>query len=106
MEYKVLIKLFVPEIEETYELYIPINKTIGELSVLLTQAVNSIPGVYPIKPGGEMCHRRTSQRNRHQKWLRISLNFINITKPLTILVNCAIIQIVLIIFQPNSWKAH
>ena len=60
MEYKVLIKLFVPEIEETYELYIPINKTIGELSVLLTQAVNSISGVYPIKPGVEICNRRTN----------------------------------------------
>ena len=29
MEYKVLIKLYVPEIEKTYDMYIPINKTIS-----------------------------------------------------------------------------
>lgn len=29
MELKILIELYVPEIEEQYELYIPINKTIG-----------------------------------------------------------------------------
>ena len=28
MQYKVLIKLYVPEVEESYEAYIPINKTI------------------------------------------------------------------------------
>ena len=31
MEYKVLIELYLPEIEEKYEAYIPINKTIGEI---------------------------------------------------------------------------
>ena len=28
MEYKVLIRIYVPEIEENYEIYIPINKTV------------------------------------------------------------------------------
>ncbi len=60
MEYKALIKLFVPEIEETFELYIPINKTIGELSILLKQTVNSLSGAYPIKPRVELWNRRTN----------------------------------------------
>ena len=47
MEYKVLIKLFVPEIEESYEMYIPINKTIGEISRSLNQLVNNLSGIYP-----------------------------------------------------------
>ena len=42
MEYKVLIKLFVPEIEEAYEAYIPINKTVGQVSVLLNHMVSKI----------------------------------------------------------------
>lgn len=60
MEYKVLIKLFVPEIEETYELYIPINKTIGEIITLLNQSINSISGTYPIKQTIELSNRRTN----------------------------------------------
>ena len=31
MEYKVLVKLYVPEIEQTYELYIPVNKVIYQI---------------------------------------------------------------------------
>jgi len=29
MQLKVIIELYVPEIEEQYELYIPVNKTVG-----------------------------------------------------------------------------
>lgn len=59
MEYKVLIKLFVPEIEETYEMYIPINKSIGEISELLCKLVNDLSKVYPIKKNSSLCNRHT-----------------------------------------------
>lgn len=59
MEYKVLIKLFVPEIEEIYEMYIPINKTIGEISELLTKIVNDLSKVYPVKQNACLCNRYT-----------------------------------------------
>ena len=59
MEYKVLIKLFVPEIEETYEMYIPINKTIGEISELLSKLVNDLSKVYPVKNNACLCNRYT-----------------------------------------------
>ena len=31
MQYKILVQFHIPEIEEEYEAYIPINKTIGEV---------------------------------------------------------------------------
>ena len=57
MEYKVLIKLYVPEIEESYEMYIPINKYIGEISELLCKLVNDLSKVYPIKKNACLCTR-------------------------------------------------
>lgn len=59
MEYKVLIKLFVPEIEEIYEMYIPVNKTIGEISELLSKLVKDLSKVYPIKNNACLCNRRS-----------------------------------------------
>ncbi len=59
MKYKVLIKLYVPEIEETYEMYIPINKTIGEICELLTKIVNDLSKVYPVRKNACLCNRRS-----------------------------------------------
>ncbi len=59
MEYKVLIKLIVPEIEESYEAFIPINKTVGEVLMLLNQMVNNLSAVYPLKNGALLYNRYT-----------------------------------------------
>ena len=59
MEYRVLIKLFVPEIEDAYEVYIPVNKTVGEVSGLLNQLVNNLSGIYPLKVGVRLYNRYT-----------------------------------------------
>lgn len=40
MDYKVLITLYFPEIEQSYELYIPINKTINQVIELIKQVVD------------------------------------------------------------------
>ncbi|MBQ6841580.1 MAG: hypothetical protein IJO63_05675 [Bacilli bacterium] len=46
MEFKVLINLYIPEAEKTYELYIPVNKTIYEVLQLIMQIVEEkLPGV-------------------------------------------------------------
>lgn len=59
MEYKVLIKLYVPEIEKTYDMYIPINKTISEVLILLNRLINnSTNGVYPIKNNIYLANRK------------------------------------------------
>ena len=49
MNDKVNVQLLVPEIEGNYNIYLPINKKIGELIPLLNRAVNELSGgVYPI----------------------------------------------------------
>jgi len=47
MKNKVLIEIIVPELEQRYNIYIPINKKIGNLIVLLNKAVKELSnGVY------------------------------------------------------------
>lgn len=63
MEYKVLIRLYVPEIEQNYEVYIPINKTISQVLVLLNKLVNNVSGeTYPIKNDLKLYNRRTFEQ--------------------------------------------
>lgn len=59
MEYKVLVKLYVPEIEEEFEVYIPINKEIGEVCELICKLVNDVSKVYPLKKNANLCNRKT-----------------------------------------------
>ena len=42
MRNKVLVKLIVPEIDQTFNIYLPINKKIGNIIMLLNQAINEI----------------------------------------------------------------
>lgn len=42
MNEKILIKLIVPEIEETYDLFIPINRRIGSIINLLNKAISEL----------------------------------------------------------------
>lgn len=71
MEYKVLIKLFVPEIEKNYEVYIPINRTIGEVCKLINKLVNEASsGVYPIKNKIALCNRLSSEFYPYDKYIR------------------------------------
>ncbi|MBR5662920.1 MAG: hypothetical protein IKX00_04685 [Bacilli bacterium] len=52
MEYKVLVTLLVPEIEEKYEIYLPINKYVGDICYKLSKIINDLSKVYPIKNNG------------------------------------------------------
>ncbi len=42
MENKVLVKLLVPEIDEEYDIFLPINKKIGNIIILLNKAINEM----------------------------------------------------------------
>ena len=42
MKNKVLIELIVPEIDEKFDLFIPVNKRIGNLIVLLNKSVSEL----------------------------------------------------------------
>ncbi len=49
MDNKVLVKLVVPEIEQSYDLYLPINKKIGNIIFLLNKALNELTNnIFPI----------------------------------------------------------
>lgn len=59
MKYKVLIRLYVPEIEEKYEMYIPVNEYVGKLANNLSDFVHKISKVYPAKKNARMYDRWT-----------------------------------------------
>jgi hypothetical protein len=42
MKNKVLVKLRVPEVDEEYDIYLPINKKIGNIIILLNKAINEL----------------------------------------------------------------
>ena len=46
---KVNVDLIVPSIGERYNIFIPVNKTIGEVIVILNQTINEMNSSFPIK---------------------------------------------------------
>jgi hypothetical protein len=42
MDNKVLVEVIVPEIDEKFNLYLPINKKIGNIIVLINQAISEM----------------------------------------------------------------
>ena len=42
MKNKVLVKVRVPEIDEEYDIYLPVNKKIGNIILLLNKAINEL----------------------------------------------------------------
>ena len=61
MLYKVLIKLYVPELDDYFDVFIPINEVIGEISFLLCKLVNNLSKVYPIRNNTRLVNRVTGE---------------------------------------------
>ena len=62
MDYKVLVNIFVPETEQVFEMYIPINKTVSQVLILAIKLINNITcDVYPIKTTAKLYNRRTKE---------------------------------------------
>ena len=71
MDYKVLVLLIVPEVEKTYELYIPINRTIGDICKLTNQMVNEdTSGIFPIRDDVKLCNRFSQDVYPYNKYVR------------------------------------
>jgi len=71
MEYKVLIKLYLPEIEQNYEFYIPVNKTVSQVALLLNKIVNDITyKVFPIKNSITLINRRNKNKYLNSTLIR------------------------------------
>ncbi len=71
MEYKVLVTILVPEVEKNFEIYIPVNKTIGEILKLVNKLVNeSTSGIFPMKNNIALCNRFTNEVYSFNKFIR------------------------------------
>ena len=45
---KINVDLIVPSIGEKYNIFIPVNKTIGEVIVILNNTINNMTGYFPM----------------------------------------------------------
>lgn len=45
MDNKVLIKLFVPEIDDCFDIFIPVNEVIWKIKKMIVKCVNDVDGV-------------------------------------------------------------
>lgn len=62
MDYKVLVNVFVPEIEQSFEFNIPVNKHIELVIKIINKAINELTfGQFPEKDNLQICNRRTGQ---------------------------------------------
>lgn len=49
MNNKIIVDIFVPSLNETYNLFIPVNKTVGEVILLVNKTLNEFTeGAFPI----------------------------------------------------------
>ena len=71
MDYKVVVKLLVPEIEKSYELYIPINRTVRDVCKLINDMVNDdTSGLYPIRQDAVLCNRYGAVFYSYETYIR------------------------------------
>ena len=62
MENKVLIELIVPELEEKFDIFIPITKRVGNIIALLAKAITELGIDYNLTPSMGIYNRNTSQQ--------------------------------------------
>lgn len=63
MKNKILIELIVPEVDKKYNLYIPINKKVGNLIVLLNRAIKELSdGIYEGTEKTSLYDRKTGEK--------------------------------------------
>lgn len=61
MNNKVLVELLVPEINKKFSVFLPINKRIGNIIILLNKAINEIDENH-IKNNNSLYNRETGQK--------------------------------------------
>jgi len=67
MKNKILVKLSVPELDETYDVYIPISKKIGNVIILLDKALVELSdGIYISNPNRSLYDSNGNQYNYNQ----------------------------------------
>ncbi len=61
MENKVLVEIFIPAIDKSLDLYIPLNKRIGNVITLINKALKEIDDAYNLPPSMVLYNRYTSK---------------------------------------------
>lgn len=73
MKNKILIKLQVPEIDEEYDIFIPVNKRIGNIILLLNKAITELSnGDYNLKDTYSFYNKETGERYDEKLLIRQS----------------------------------
>ena len=62
MNNKVLVNIYVPLLEKKYEVFLPANKKIGEIIILVGKALNEISGGYYQFKNTERLYNRINGR--------------------------------------------
>lgn len=71
MEYKVLVLILVPEIEKKFEIYLPVNRTIGDVLRYINKLINeNTSGIFPLKNNAALCNRFTNEVYSFNKYIR------------------------------------
>ena len=71
MEYKVLVNVFVPEIEQNFEFNIPVNRYLDIVIKIMNKAISEITfGQYPEKDNLQLCNRRTGKIYNNGEYVR------------------------------------
>jgi len=60
---KVLIKLIVPEIDASYDVYLPVNKKMGNIIILLNKTVSELSNnEFPISTANVLYNSKTGEQ--------------------------------------------
>lgn len=62
MENKLLIELIVPELECTYDIFIPITKRVGNIIALLAKAISELGIEYTLTSSMALYNKMTSEK--------------------------------------------
>lgn len=69
---KILVNLVIPSINETYNVFLPINKTVAETIILLNKAVNELTnGHFPIKKDLSLINCETKEALNYDYSLKV-----------------------------------
>lgn len=60
MENKVLVNIYIPFLEKKYEVFLPVNKRLGEITYLIAKALTEVTGGYYIYKGEERLYNRAN----------------------------------------------
>ena len=62
MENKILLEVYVPSIEQEYDLFVPVNKTIGTVKQIIEQGIVDLSdNGYIVKEGTNLYSKETGQ---------------------------------------------